>query len=106
MERLTYTPITEKFGNLSSICPYCDSIMNQRLSLARIEEINANMDMIPPKALQHIATSDVPAKMTSILLVGTQEEVAAKDQIIDCLVDNLGTVAGGFNRPFIGRADP
>lgn len=55
-----YTPITEKFGNLSAICPYCDSIMNQRVSLARIEEISANMDITFPKALQHIVESTKP----------------------------------------------
>ncbi len=55
-----YTPITEKFGNLSAICPNCDSIMNQRVSLARIEEISANMDITFPKALQHIVESTKP----------------------------------------------
>ncbi len=32
------TSVTEKIGNLKAICPDCDSIMNQRVSLARIEE--------------------------------------------------------------------
>ena len=31
-------PITATIGNLEAICPDCDSIMNQRVSLARIEE--------------------------------------------------------------------
>ncbi len=33
-----YSPITEKFGNLSAICPDCNSIMNRNISMARIGE--------------------------------------------------------------------
>lgn len=40
-----YEPITEKFGNLIAICPDCDSIMNRRVSLARIEEVCGNLDI-------------------------------------------------------------
>ncbi len=40
-----YAPVTEKFGNLKAICPECNSIMNQRVSLARIGEIGANIDI-------------------------------------------------------------
>jgi hypothetical protein len=29
-----YLPITEKFGNLTAICPDCNSIMNRRASMA------------------------------------------------------------------------
>ncbi|MEN8134343.1 MAG: helix-turn-helix domain-containing protein [Thermodesulfobacteriota bacterium] len=31
-------PVNETIGNLEAICPDCDSIMNQLVSLARIEE--------------------------------------------------------------------
>ena len=44
-----YSPVTEKFGNLIAICPDCDSIMNRRVSLARIWEIFGNMDITFPK---------------------------------------------------------
>jgi len=44
-----YSPVTEKFGNLIAICPDCDSIMNRRISLARIVEIFGNMDITFPK---------------------------------------------------------
>jgi hypothetical protein len=49
-----YSPVTEKFGNLTAICPDCDSIMNQRVSLARIGEVCVNMDITFPKELRHI----------------------------------------------------
>jgi hypothetical protein len=49
-----YSPVTEKFGNLIAICPDCNSIMNQRVSLARIEEVRGNMDITFPKELRHI----------------------------------------------------
>ena len=31
-----YQPITEKLGNLTAICPDCGSIMNRRVSLAKL----------------------------------------------------------------------
>jgi len=55
-----YTSITEKVGNLIAICPDCHSIMNQRVSLARIEKICGNMDITFPKALRHIVESTSP----------------------------------------------
>ena len=45
-----YSPITEKFGNLTAICPDCNSIINQRVSLARIE-VFGNIDITFPKEL-------------------------------------------------------
>ncbi len=52
-----YTPINEKFGNLIAICPTCDSIMNQLVSLARIKEVCRKIDITFPKALRHIVDS-------------------------------------------------
>jgi hypothetical protein len=49
-----YSPVTDKFGNLIAICPDCDSIMNRRVSLARIEEVCVNLDITFPKELRHI----------------------------------------------------
>ena len=49
-----YTPITEKFGNLVAICPDCDAIMNQRVSLAKIGPIREKMDISFPEALRHL----------------------------------------------------
>ena len=49
-----YSPVTEKFGNLIAICPDCDSIMNQGVSLAKIEEFCGKMDITFPEELRHI----------------------------------------------------
>lgn len=49
-----YSPVTEKFGNLIAICPDCDSIINRRVSLARIGEVCGNIDITFPKKLHHI----------------------------------------------------
>jgi len=56
-----YSPVTEKFGNLIAICPDCDSIMNRRVSLARIEEICGNLDITFSKELRHIVKSTKPS---------------------------------------------
>ena len=56
-----YSPITDKFGNLIAICPDCDSIMNKRVSLAKIGEICENMDITFPKELQHIVKRTNPS---------------------------------------------
>jgi hypothetical protein len=55
-----YSPITEKFGNLTAICPDCDAIMNQRVSLARIGEVCGKMDITFPQAMRHIVESTKP----------------------------------------------
>ena len=46
-----YIPLTEKFGNLIAICPHCDSIMNQRVSLARLELVCGKIEVSFPQAL-------------------------------------------------------
>ncbi len=56
-----YSPVTEKFGNLTAICPACDSIMNQRMSWARILEIKGNLDITFPEELQHIVKRAKPS---------------------------------------------
>lgn len=56
-----YLPVTEKFGNLIAICPDCDSIMNQRVSLSRIEAVCENIDITFPKALRHIVNRANPS---------------------------------------------
>lgn len=40
-----YSPITEKFGNLVAICPDCSSLMNRRVSMARIGEFRGKVDI-------------------------------------------------------------
>ncbi len=55
-----YQPITEKFGNLIAICPDCDSIMNRRVSMAKLEQVRGKMDITFPQALRHIVESNQP----------------------------------------------
>ena len=62
-----YVPVTEKFGNLIAICPDCDSIMNRRVSLARIWEVCANLDVTFPKDLRHIVKKRTKSSVDSDL---------------------------------------
>jgi hypothetical protein len=55
-----YEPVTEKFGNLTAICPDCHSIINRRVSLAKIEEVCGKMDITFPQAMRHIVESTKP----------------------------------------------
>ncbi len=52
-----YGPVTEKFGNLTAICPDCHSIMNRRVSLAKIDQICNGMDIIYSDAVQRLRDS-------------------------------------------------
>lgn len=55
-----YSPVTEKVGNLIAICPDCNSIMNRRVSLAKIWQVQGEMDITFPQAMQHIVESTKP----------------------------------------------
>jgi len=72
-----YTPVSEKVGNLIAICPDCHSIMNQRVSLARIEKISRNIDISFPKALRHIVDNTNPT-VNSDLKQGASEHEKAQ----------------------------
>ena len=49
-----YTPVNEKFGNLVAYCPDCDTIMNQRVSLAEINLIPDKIEINLPEALKRL----------------------------------------------------
>jgi len=55
-----YSPVTEKFGNLVAICPNCNSIMNQRVSIAKLGQIAGTLDITYPQAQRHIVESTKP----------------------------------------------
>ncbi|MFZ2633984.1 MAG: helix-turn-helix domain-containing protein [Desulfosalsimonadaceae bacterium] len=55
-----YSPVTEKFGNLIAICPDCNSIMNRRVSIAKLEQVRGKMDISFPQATRHINESTKP----------------------------------------------
>jgi len=56
-----YESVTKKIGNLVAICPDCESIMNQRVSLAKIDEICKKVDITFPKDMQHIVKRIKPS---------------------------------------------
>lgn len=53
-----YRVITEKIGNLEAICPDCNSIMNRRVSLAKLGQVRGKLDITMPLALRHINESN------------------------------------------------
>lgn len=54
-------PLTENVGNLTAICPDCDSLMNRRVSLAKIWEFSGEMDNTFPQALRQIGEIGQPS---------------------------------------------
>jgi len=56
-----YEPVTEKFGNLTAICPDCELNINRRVSLARIWEVCGNMDITFPEEQRHIVKRTKPS---------------------------------------------
>lgn len=53
--------VNDNIWNLVAICPDCDTIMNQRISLAKLELIRRKLDISLPQALQHIVDSNPPS---------------------------------------------
>jgi len=66
-----YEPTTEKLGNLIAICPDCVGIMYRRVSLTKIGQIQGEMVIRFPEALQHIVKSSDPT-VNSDLREGTR----------------------------------
>jgi len=56
-----YKPITEKFSNLVAICPDCEIIMNQRISLDKLRQISEKIEISFPEALRHIVDRGKPS---------------------------------------------
>jgi hypothetical protein len=55
-----YRPVTEKVGNLTAICPDCNSIMNRCVSLAKLGQVRGKMDITFPQALRRVSESNQP----------------------------------------------
>jgi len=53
-------PVTEKFGNLTALCPDCECLMNRRVSLAGLRHVQVKMDVRFPQALRRICESNQP----------------------------------------------
>jgi len=56
-----YQPKTAALGNLVGICPDCFSIMNRRISVAKLPLILPGMNVTLPHALQHIVERSSPS---------------------------------------------
>lgn len=54
-------PVTGKIWNLVAICPDCYTIMNQRVSLAKMALIRIKMDITLPLDHPHIVESNQPS---------------------------------------------
>lgn len=55
-----YQAVTEKLGNLVAICPDCNSIMNRRVSFAKLGQFREKINITFPQALRHISESNQP----------------------------------------------
>jgi hypothetical protein len=53
-----YESITEKIGNLTAICPECESIMNQLVSLQRFDAIRDKLDVAFRLASRRVSESN------------------------------------------------
>lgn len=61
-----YEPVTEKFGNLKAICPDCDTFINRRVCLAKLEQVRGEMDICFPQARQHVIESTKPTENSDL----------------------------------------
>jgi hypothetical protein len=60
-DMVDYLPVSEKLGNLKALCPDCDSIMNQRVSTAKLAQFRERMEIAFPQALRHLNESYQPS---------------------------------------------
>jgi len=58
---IEFKPDTEKVGNLAAICPTCTTLMNKRVSIAKLPAIYAQMSIALPLALKRIGESNQPS---------------------------------------------
>ncbi len=52
--------LTEKIGNLTGICPDCNSMMHRCVSMAKIREFSGEMDLTSPQALRRLGEISQP----------------------------------------------
>lgn len=52
-----YQPVTESLGNLFGICPDCETGMNRRVNLAKLEQIRGQMDITFPQGVRGLIDS-------------------------------------------------
>ncbi len=62
-----YTPVTEKFGNLVAICPDCNTIMNRRVSMAKIDEFLGKVDISFSEAPRQLGERAKPSVNSDLM---------------------------------------
>jgi hypothetical protein len=55
-----YLPQTEKLGMLKAICPDCHSIMNRRVSMAKLGQVRGKLAITFPQGLDQVSNSIQP----------------------------------------------
>ncbi|MFZ2451626.1 MAG: helix-turn-helix domain-containing protein [Methylovulum miyakonense] len=55
-----YEPINCNSGRLIGLCPSCNGIINKFVNFAKLQQIQDQLDITFPKALQHINESNKP----------------------------------------------
>ena len=64
---IEYISITETIGNIQAICPTCESLMNRRVSIAKLEQVLGNLDISLPQALQRLIDSHQPSVNSDLI---------------------------------------
>ena len=53
--------VTDKIGHLQAICPVCECIMNQRVSMAKLAEFRGKLDITFTEAQRRVNESNEPS---------------------------------------------
>ena len=56
-----FQTITETIGNLVGICPTCNTIMNRRVNITKLDQVRGEMDIMMPLTQRHIVDSNQPS---------------------------------------------
>ena len=71
-----YLPITPTSGNLRGMCPDCETLMHRRVSLFRLDEIRANLEITIPQASTRIGDTSLASVTCDFDLEGQSHENA------------------------------
>jgi hypothetical protein len=55
-----YLPQTEKLGMLKAICPDCHTMMNRRVSIAKLGQVRGKLAITFPLGLDQVAIVSIP----------------------------------------------
>ncbi len=60
-DMVDYLPVTDKIGNLTGICPECESMIHRRISTARLDQVRGKMDIRFPQVSEHLNENSLPS---------------------------------------------